>query len=655
MNERLQERRFAVLIASSLFPEEPTLQELRCPENDVDALYELLSAKDRGGFTECHVLKNEPHDVVHRWINKVLKKAEKDDLVFIYYSGHGKLDTRGRLHLATIDTVLAELESTSVPVATIRYYIDTAYTSKVVLMLDCCYSGAVGKVFSRGSVEDQMSSLVTGRGTYIITASTATETAQEKEEDKYGLFTKYILKGIDEGEADRDGDGFITMDELYRYVREQVILDGHQEPTRWGLDIRGELVLARSGRQPREERRRQIRALLLEWAMEGVLPDSLLRTALEIIGQSPEKLSEDLRRYDDLLDQLAEGTIKVGEFIDAWYKIPRLAPPPPVPVVPAAPKKVPKTRPIFPLPGNAWAAIPGTAEVQASGLYPDFEGFKLGDGLKKARHYYGEREQWPPEAPALEIASFWVASYPITVAQFRPFVEGEGYRNPHYWTETGWRWRQEKEIQAPAYWDDSQWRINDHPIIGISWFEAVAYCRWLTQQMAEKGQSEWQVRLLTEAEWEWVARGPEARLWPWGDAWEERHCNVSASMFKSLVSLFGRDRTQSVGNFPQGGNWTGDFPESGQGEAIYDLAGNVWEWCSTRWQENYPLPRIDKEWTNEYLEGEEPRVLRGGSWYLTRAWARAACRDKDSPENRHFDRGFRCAVVESSSYINPRN
>jgi formylglycine-generating enzyme required for sulfatase activity len=179
-------------------------------------------------------------------------------------------------------------------------------------------------------------------------------------------------------------------------------------------------------------------------------------------------------------------------------------------------------------------------------------------------------------------------------------------------------------------------------VIGVSWYEAVAYCRWLTRRIVESGQPGWVARLLSEAEWEWVARGPEARRWPWGDKWEAGRCNTEES---------GIGRTSAVGGFPEGTNWTCDFPESGQGQAVYDLAGNVWEWCSTRWQENYPLPVLESEWTKDYLVGGDFRFLRGGSWFDVRSRARAACRGGCHPAFGSDYVGFRCCVATFSDVL----
>jgi formylglycine-generating enzyme required for sulfatase activity len=307
--------------------------------------------------------------------------------------------------------------------------------------------------------------------------------------------------------------------------------------------------------------------------------------------------------------------------------------PPPVSPVPSASV----LKPPSPL-DIIWVPIPGMAEVRASGCYPGFTGFKLGDGLKSDQEYHEENETWPEDAPAIEIAPFWLAAYPMTVAQFRPFVEGDGYKNPKYWTEDRWNWRKKDDRRTPESWEDPEWHVDDHPVIDVTWYEAVAYCCWLTRRMAESGQPGWMVRLPTEAEWEWAARGPEAHRWPWGNKWKAGRCNTGESGIK---------RTSAVRSFLQGANWTRDFPESGQGQAVYDLAGNVWEWCSTCWRENYPLPVLESEWTKDYLAGEASRSLRRGSWFNDLSGARVAFRDWYHPDNGDDNIGFRCCVATS--------
>ena len=279
----MSEERSAILIGSSQFPVDPKLPPLRCPENDVEGLHRLLCSEAQGGFyREVLALGSKPHHEILRTINVALKRAKKDHFLLIYYSGHGTLDAAGRLYLAASDTETAALEATSVPVATILDYIRLSNCRNVGLILDCCYSGAVGGSIFKGGVEGQLQQASSSGGVYILTASTGVQVAEEKEKDEYGLLTKYIIRGIESGEADPNEEGRISMDELYEYVHRKVTQEGFQEPMKWDLGVRGELIVARSGRTPREERRKQIRQMLLDYAGEGLIPDRLLPQALEV-------------------------------------------------------------------------------------------------------------------------------------------------------------------------------------------------------------------------------------------------------------------------------------------------------------------------------------------------------------------------------------
>ncbi len=246
-------QRLAVLIGNGTFPDEPGLPGLRCPAQDARGLAALLGARDRGGFEEPRVLVDRPHHEVARAIQEVLHEASGEDLVLLYFSGHGKLNRRGKLHLAAANTSLRALESTSVPLSAVREFVDVSSCRRVVLLLDCCYSGAAGDAFvTKGDVQGELQIASGGRGTYIMTASTGTEVAHERAGDEHSVFTKHVLDGIASGRADADGDGWITVDELFDHVRREVTRETGQEPTKWGFDVRGDLIVARSGAVPGE-------------------------------------------------------------------------------------------------------------------------------------------------------------------------------------------------------------------------------------------------------------------------------------------------------------------------------------------------------------------------------------------------------------------
>ncbi len=190
----MAEKRFAILIASSRFPYEPGMT----------ALAEVLRSPDFGQFSEVVPLKNRPSHVVLERLETLLYEAGREDLVLVYFSGHGKLNASGQLCLATANTKLRALGSTSIPVERIKSFFDAASTRKKILILDCCYSGAAGAEFVKGGVDDQLQLMSGGQGTFIMTASTAFQTAVEKPGDSLGLFTKHLVAGIRSGAADRD-------------------------------------------------------------------------------------------------------------------------------------------------------------------------------------------------------------------------------------------------------------------------------------------------------------------------------------------------------------------------------------------------------------------------------------------------------------------
>jgi formylglycine-generating enzyme required for sulfatase activity len=258
------------------------------------------------------------------------------------------------------------------------------------------------------------------------------------------------------------------------------------------------------------------------------------------------------------------------------------------------------------LPDFRWASIPGTEAVRASRRFPNFTGFRLGEGVR------------------LEIKAFELAIYPVTVAQFRPFVEQGGYQDDHYWSKTGWLYRGE----GPGWWKSKTWTLPNQPVIGVSWYAVEAYCNWLNDQLLLPRGT---LRLPTEAEWEWAARGPEGKCYPWGEEWDSRRCN-------SLEA--GLDCTSAVGCFPGGvADWWLVFQSDST--VVYDLAGNVWEWTASEYSQDYSTAH-ESVLNTDHPAGH-PCVLRGGSWVTEPGGLHGAARIRVIPHNKNQYRGFRLA------------
>jgi uncharacterized caspase-like protein len=320
----MEGKRYAILIGNGKYPKDTRLRPLRCPEKDVDDLEKVLKSKEYGDFTEVSVLKDVPHYESEAMLLQVLRSARTEDLVLIYYSGHGKLGLEGDLHLATVNTNIDTLEATSIPADRIRGFLRASPTRKVILILDCCYSGKVGEAFLKGGgVEDQLAQIQSERqGIYILTASSGLEVAQEKPEDQNSLLTKHILEGIKEGRADFDDKGSVSIGDLYRYSWDQMKKADFQAPMKWDLNVRGDdLVVASTGKASGEKRRKQTREVLFELARDESLPSAIVTKAMEILELKKDQLSEAQASYCNLLDRLVQKSLNVTEFVFQWQTI----------------------------------------------------------------------------------------------------------------------------------------------------------------------------------------------------------------------------------------------------------------------------------------------------------------------------------------------
>src|SRR5262249_22174392 len=120
----------------------------------------------------------------------------------------------------------------------------------------------------------------------------------------------------------------------------------------------------------------------------------------------------------------------------------------------------------------------------------------------------------------VNVEAFDLACYPVTNALYYQFMEAGGYTDPKFWTPEGWAWCLGTGRVQPLFWGSSKFAGNDRPVVGVSWFEALAVARWAS---IETGLN---VRLPTEAEWEWAARSTNTRsLYPWGGAWDPNRLN----------------------------------------------------------------------------------------------------------------------------------
>jgi formylglycine-generating enzyme required for sulfatase activity len=240
-----------------------------------------------------------------------------------------------------------------------------------------------------------------------------------------------------------------------------------------------------------------------------------------------------------------------------------------------------------------------------------------------AKRYGGTRESYAEESPQHEVwvAAFAISQVPVTNALYALFQQATGMHRPITWGGT-----------LPD-------NLRDHPVVDVSWYEAQAFCTWLSEQ------TERRYRLPTEAEWEKAARGTDGRTFPWGDDFDLACCNVREA---------GLGMTPPVGGYPAGAS-----PYQ-----VLDMAGTVWEWTQSL-QAPYPYqaddgrngdePRIERR-APRFLQRllrnapehalpavETRRIIRGGCFANPEGFARCACRLRLQPERRTPFLGIRLA------------
>ncbi len=213
--------------------------------------------------------------------------------------------------------------------------------------------------------------------------------------------------------------------------------------------------------------------------------------------------------------------------------------------------------------------------------------------------------------------AFYIDKYEVTNAQYEEFILAGGYKKREFWTGEGRDFIQKfqfdagewHKIETPMqYGENSVSTEPDHPVIGVSWYEANAYATWAGK------------RLPTEAEWEKAARGTDGQIYPWGNEMD----------FSKLRYFPHVTKLQAVGSFPGGTSPHG----------VMDMAGSVWEWCADWYSESY-YPQGSRK-NPKGPDSGKFRVLRGGGWDSIRIQLRCPYRYYEPEGRRTYNVGFRC-------------
>lgn len=231
----------------------------------------------------------------------------------------------------------------------------------------------------------------------------------------------------------------------------------------------------------------------------------------------------------------------------------------------------------------------------------------------------------------ITLPAFWIARFPITVAQYAPFAEvGYGKNAERWWTPNGWQWKQARQRTQPWLWNEAPYDGTNQPLIGVTWYEATAFCLWQSERLKDALPAGYVVRLPTEAEWEAAAAYDAVRHrrnYPWG--------KQEPTPELAIYDASGLNRPAPVGCCPAGVAACGAL----------DMAGNVWEMMASS---HGGYPEQSNAEVKDFTTAAWDVPWRGGSYYQNSTFVRCGARIGSYPRNDYFIIGFRVVVAPRS-------
>jgi hypothetical protein len=247
-------RRLALLVGTTRY-EDALLTALQAPEADLRGLADVLRAPDICGFDDVNLLLNATASRVSLAVCEFFSGGKPDDLLVLYFSGHGVVDPGGGLYLCTSDSRKALLRATALPASLVRDEMDNCRARSQILILDCCHAGAFARDAKSAGVGVNVNTKAAfegnGIGRVVLTASDATQVALQGDSvvgtPNPSVFTRYLIEALQTGVADANGDGVVTIDEVYEYVYRKVLEENpNQTPGKWTYKQHGTFVFAKN-------------------------------------------------------------------------------------------------------------------------------------------------------------------------------------------------------------------------------------------------------------------------------------------------------------------------------------------------------------------------------------------------------------------------
>ncbi|MGF1515142.1 MAG: SUMF1/EgtB/PvdO family nonheme iron enzyme [Elainellaceae cyanobacterium] len=647
-------KKLALLIGSSEYGE--GLKPLKAPLKDIAALEHVLCNPELGQFDQVNVLANPNPQVMREAIEELFFTAKRDDLVLLFFSGHGLKDDRNRLHFATQLTRKSAkgtlVKSTAVPASFLQDQMGESRSRRQIVILDCCFSGAFAEGMTAKDDGDIDLRQLGGQGRVVLTSSTATQYAFEQDDSDLSIYTHYLVDGIETGAADADADGYTAIDELHDYACRKLRESAStMQPKIYAFDQGFKIRLAKAPvGDPKRRYRKEVEALASRGGLSVVGQYMLneLRDSLGLSAADADAIEEEVLRPQRDYEKKRQTYRQAVQEAHAQEQ----------PISNRTRKELQQLRILLGLRDEAEAAthdppmqrIAYSSAIATPARFSLFGAGKLALQLQwRSRSTHGlsemlgngeslmmlqipagsftmgssaaEKGHWDTEGPehSVRLGSFLMGQSAVTQAQWRSVAAYP-------------------KVAVDLTAQPASNEGGDRPVEQVSWPETIEFCQRLSRHTGRH------YRLPSEAEWEYACRAGTVTPFHFGSALTPELARCT----------FGGQPA------PQGTSAVGQCPANAFG--LYDMHGNVWEWCADHWHERYyGAPQDGSAWDktvakdgsgqngstsngSKDLQASGPdqrRVIRGGSWLDAPETCRAASRIWRAPDARSSDLGFR--------------
>lgn len=307
----MAEKKLGVVIGTNEYSDSK-IPNLRFAEKNAKEIRDILLNPDICGFDEVVECINKTRTQTFCELDQLLKKAESEDSFLIYFSGHGEPDSQHDLCLLFNNTRMDCLLPTSLNYSMIRKSIDASNCKKVVVILDCCYSGAAS---IKGNNLKEILARASGSGTIILSASSEFDVAKEDEKLEHGVFTHYLIEGLKSGSVEGDRNGDISLVDLYNYAHEKTTARYSQTPY-IKVDGEGKFIIGKNPLKVKEKEfiRKKNKLVKIRKELRPIVYD-ISMIVLVNAYEKPKELTENDEEIRSSLEDLLAGRMSIKTYI----------------------------------------------------------------------------------------------------------------------------------------------------------------------------------------------------------------------------------------------------------------------------------------------------------------------------------------------------